>query len=299
MIIDELVTKYQYFKSKKISDEKIRRKLRIRRPMFHYLGQLSKKPQQVLPDYPNIKNLIKIAKEIVTIRPSPNITIDQSPIPAIDLAKRVNLIAQNEYPVNKKSLLFIGDDDFTSAVFMKSKLNEKISIIDIDKRILKNMRALFPNKKSFSIANADIIKIINENSNDPYKDKIFDIVITDPPYTEMGYRYFLAYAINHLKTYGTAYIAIPHMNLEEWSNELLYKVEEFLINNGCVIEELIPGFSTYLHEDMVISSIIVARKVSKNSSKVKNQEHSKSHVYTLEPKGKALLPKNSPPSSLE
>ncbi len=235
----------------------LKRKLLLRKPMYDYLiknGEIPYKKYTI-----SFSQILNTSIYISKLRPRSNEFIDQCPISDHDLANRVNLIFNYLSPLKDKELLFIGDDDLTSAV-IGYLTNTKLSVIDIDKNLLSLISKKINNKSS-QLINANILDIIDRKISDPIKNN-FDAFVTDPPYTEMGYKYFLSYGISHLKIHGLAFIAVPYMNDEDWSAELLYKVEDFLIKNGLVIIETIPAFAEYMHEDKVLSTMIVAKKVS-------------------------------------
>ena len=252
---------------------KLKRKLILRKPMYEYIIKSGKKmyPKQII----KYSEILKASKYISKLRPKSNKFIDQCPISDHDLADRVNLIINYLLSLENKDILFIGDDDLASVV-IGNLLDAKLSVIDIDKNLLSLISKQTKNKSS-KIINANILDIIDQKKSDPIK-KSFDIFVTDPPYTEMGYKYFLSYGINHLIMHGLAFISVPYMNEEDWSSELLYKVQDFLIKNGFVIIELIPAFAEYMHEDEVLSTMIVAKKVS--VIKDNNIVYKRENVYT-------------------
>lgn len=241
--------------------------------MFEYLTKSRKisASKQIV----SYSQILKTAKDISKLRPKSNEFIDQCPISDPDLANRVNLISNYLQIIEDKEILFVGDDDLTSAVM--GKLTEiKLSVIDIDKNLLSIIRNETKNKSS-KVINSNILDIIDQKIPDPLNGK-FDAFVTDPPYTEMGYKYFLSYGIKHLKMGGLAFIAVPYMNEEDWSSELLFKVQNFLIKNGLVIVEALPAFAEYVHEDEVLSTMIVAKKVS--ITKTGKVEYKRAKTYT-------------------
>lgn len=224
----------------------------------------------------DIKQTVKLASKN---RPKSNELIDQCPISDDDLVIRVKLILDYLKPIEDKKILFVGDDDLASAVIGKlSKVY--ISLIDIDEQILEISKRAVLNKSSIFLE-ANILDIVDKVSKDPVTGT-FDAFVTDPPYTEMGYRYFLTYGIKHLNIGGMAFIAVPYMNEENWSSELLYKVQEFLIKNGFVLIEIIPGFAEYVHEDEVISTMVIAKKVSTTHVEQKDLKRSKTYTTSFE-----------------
>lgn len=250
-----------------------RRKLLFRQPMYDFLKSVGKLPQ-LDTSVPDIY-IKKAVRSVSKFRPIPNELIDQCPITDNDLFRRAKLVCKYLQPIKNKKILFIGDDDLTSAVV--GQINYvNLSVIEIDKKILSVIKK-FTDNRSVSLANSNVFDIVEGKTKDPFNDK-FDAFVTDPPYTEMGYKYFLSYGVKHLDIGGLAFIAIPYMNKEDWSAELLFKIEDFLIQNGFVIIEVIPGFAQYQHKDKVLSSMLVANKVA--ISKQCKIEFKRTKAYT-------------------
>lgn len=264
------------------SNKKIRRCLLLRKSVFKYL--MDNLPRDYVTDPPRShKQLLKFAKTVDSHRPKSNVLIDQCPIHSEDLVKRVEIILENEFPISNKKILFIGDDDLASCVLTEVSSPKFLGLIDIDDRILKLLKETAINHKNADTVLAqkgNIVDIVQKKVKDPFEKTLFDIFVSDPPYTETGYNFFLNYGFNHLKLAGRAYIAVPYMNIEEWTNELLFKVEKFLLENGFVVEHLIPGFALYQHDDSVVSSMVIAKKVSKPLSLIETAMPSLNKMYT-------------------
>jgi len=85
-----------------------------------------------------------------------------------------------------------------------------------------------------------------------------------------------------LRRYGTGYIVIPHMSLEGWSDELLFSVQEFLLQNGFVLTDVIPRAQTFQHEFEVISTIVRCKRLIKVPCSIRNLENLNiSRFYTI------------------
>lgn len=287
---DDIKQKIAKYKNLGWNKTKIRRNLLLRKPIFDYL-EISAKDSLAKETSVPFKELIKQARIIDRSRPKSNVLIDQCPIYPKDLARRAQLILENEYPLSNKKILFVGDDDLTSCVIASVSTPKLLGLIDIDDRILKFLGEIAKKHKKTNIILAkrnNIADIIQGKVKDPFKEILFDAFVTDPPYTETGYNYFLSYGIKHLKLSSRAYIAVPYMNMEEWTNELLFKVEKLLLENGLVIEYSIPGFASYQHDESVISSMVVAKKVSKSLPIDKTVVPSLNKMYTTRYSAKKL-----------
>jgi len=232
-----------------------------------------------LPQFKSIANIEEIVKFVSKKRPVSNELIDQCPITNKDLIQRVNLIYKYLPPSENRKILFIGDDDLTSAVIGNTSLLD-LSVVDIDKNILSTIKNCIK-KKQINLINLNILDVIDGKISDSLSNK-FDAFVTDPPYTEMGYKYFLTYGLRHIKMEGFAFVAVPYMNEEDWTDELLFKVEDFLIQNGFVIIEIIPGFAEYQHDDKVISTMLIAKKVTVSKPTKNNLRRAKTYTTGFE-----------------
>ena len=279
---NDLVQKIARYKFLGWSLERIRRHLLLRKSVFHYLLQDLPTNSSTTQLFSHEK-LLKLATTIDSLRPKSNVLIDQCPIFPRDLTRRAEVILENEFPISNKKVLFIGDDDLVSILISSVFEPDLLGLIDIDDRVLESLsKNAFGAKKSDKLAlyEGNIVDIVDKKIDDPFDKSLFDFFVTDPPYTETGYYYFLKFGIKHLKFGGRAYIAIPYMNLEEWTNELLFKVEKLLLENGVVVERLIPGFAMYQHDENVVSSMMIAKKVSKPLLANKATMPSISKMYT-------------------
>ena len=232
-----------------------------------------------MPQFKSIANIEEIVKFVSKKRPVSNELIDQCPITNKDLIQRVNLIYKYLPPSENRKILFIGDDDLTSAVIGNTSLLD-LSVVDIDKNILSTIKNCIK-KKQINLINLNILDVIDGKISDSLSNK-FDAFVTDPPYTEMGYKYFLTYGLRHIKMEGFAFVAVPYMNEEDWTDELLFKVEDFLIQNGFVIIEIIPGFAEYQHDDKVISTMLIAKKVTVSKPTKNNLRRAKTYTTGFE-----------------
>ena len=232
-----------------------------------------------LAQFKSIANIEEIVKFVSKKRPVSNELIDQCPITNKDLIQRVNLIYKYLPPSENRKILFIGDDDLTSAVIGNTSLLD-LSVVDIDKNILSTIKNCIK-KKQINLINLNILDVIDGKISDSLSNK-FDAFVTDPPYTEMGYKYFLTYGLRHIKMEGFAFVAVPYMNEEDWTDELLFKVEDFLIQNGFVIIEIIPGFAEYQHDDKVISTMLIAKKVTVSKPTKNNLRRAKTYTTGFE-----------------
>lgn len=277
---EDLIEKYTFLKSKGVGDVEARRLLRLRTPMFGYLLTKLKQHTDIV-SRPNEQNMLEYAIEVSRKRPTPEVLIDQCPLVPEDMVRRALIIYDRAYPLKTKEVLFVGDDDLVSIILLNYFRPKTVALVDVDPRIIETVKSLTKKEASLETYKADIISIVSQSVSDPLHEKLFDIFVTDPPYTEMGYRYFLSYALRHLALGGLGFIAVPYMSLESWTDELLYLVEELLIQKGLLIEEVLPGSAIYQHEDGVVSSTLIVRKVTNERAGGDAIYNSNKRLYTL------------------
>ncbi len=205
------------------------------------------------------KEILLRAKKYCKLRVTPNVEIDQCPTKPEDLVQRIAFIYENG-DLNQKRILCIGDNDFASLMMCEIGRPKEVMVIDIDDRVLTTIKNI--TKKQKWPIKTKKFDIRNFSQNNYLKDLegYFDIFQTDPPYTEVGFKYYLALGMVALKRKGACYIVAPHMSLESWSDELLYEIEKFLIEHGFFITDILPSFQSFIDKYGIISSIIRAER---------------------------------------
>jgi len=207
------------------------------------------------------KEILLKAKEYCKLRVTPNVEIDQCPTTPEDLVQRVAFMYENG-DLNNKRILCIGDNDFASLLMCEIAKPKEVVVIDIDERVLNTIKKVAKKQKwAIKTKKFDIRKLSQTNYPKNLEDR-FDVFQTDPPYTEVGFKYYLALGMIALKRKGTCYIVAPHMNLENWSDELLYEIERFLLEHGFFITDVLPSFQTFIDKYGIISSIIRAERTN-------------------------------------
>jgi predicted methyltransferase len=207
------------------------------------------------------RKLLLKAKEYCKLRVVPNVKIDQCPTTPEDLACRVAFMYENG-DLSGKRIFCIGDNDFASLLMFEIGKPKEVVVIDIDDRVLATIKKVSKNQKwVIKTKKFDIQKFSKENCPKDLENR-FDVFQTDPPYTEVGFKYYLALGMVVLKRKGACYVVAPHMNLEDWSDELLYKIEKFLLEHGFLITDILSSFQSFIDKYGIISSIIRAERTN-------------------------------------
>ena len=207
------------------------------------------------------KGVLLKAKEYCKLRVVPNVEIDQCPTTPEDLVQRIAFMYENG-DLNNKRILCIGDNDFASLLMFEVAKPKEVVVIDIDERVLVIIQKIAKEQKwTIKTKKFDIRKLSQTNYPKYLKER-FDVFQTDPPYTEVGFKYYLALGMVALKREGACYIIAPHMNLESWSDELLYETEKFLLEHGFFITDALPSFQSFIDKYGIISSMIRAERTN-------------------------------------
>ncbi|MFW9923911.1 MAG: bis-aminopropyl spermidine synthase family protein [Candidatus Thorarchaeota archaeon] len=188
------------------------------------------------------EDLIQKQKEFSEKRPKPLTELDQAFGKPITAISRAYMLLQNN-DLEGKNILLLGDDDFTSLAIGLLKTSAKVTVLDIDQRLL-DLIAQISEEYGFNIncLQADFREQIPANLIGK-----FDTIFTDPPYTIPGLKLFLSRALQLLKKESNKkiYLAFVHKPpLEQLA------IQELIVSMGLAIQELIPGFNLYEGAEM-------------------------------------------------
>ncbi len=70
----------------------------------------------------------------------------------------------------------------------------------------------------------------------------FDYFVTSPPYTYEGLKMFTAIGIRFLRIGGYGFIATP-LDDDPKAYDVTIELMKFILENGCIIEEVVPGLT--------------------------------------------------------
>lgn len=214
------------------------------------------------------KSYINWGINILNERPLPNLEYDQAPITSDQAFHNIAYIISNIS--NEKSFAFLGDDDFHSLLLAKLLPNLNITVFEADRRIGNKIREL---AKTHSL---DISVVeINMKNNIPSKyHGQFDSFYSDPPYSKRGIFLFLYNGLLLLKDKRTSWgiLAIPFTSLPLQVKELIIEVQLYLVQNGILIDEVIPFFKKSPSELGIISGILKFQLIRKKSISVPSMD---------------------------
>jgi predicted methyltransferase len=153
------------------------------------------------------------------------------------------LYMQEEGDLGGRAVLFLGDDDLTSVAAGLLKVARRISVVDIDERLLKVIEEI-------STENGLGIETVCHDLRNPLPEGlrgVFDIVVTDPPYTVPGVEVFLSRGIEALRSLkmSTIYLSFADKPPLE-----MLGVHRAITGMGVFVRELIPRFNEYVGAEM-------------------------------------------------
>jgi len=179
-------------------------------------------------------------EELVKFRPRAISEYDQGYIEPKDTVARVFLMYELG-DVEGKEIVLLGDDDLTSLALLLTGWPKRVTVLEIDERILEFINDVKTDK------GWDNLDLIRYDVREPVSDKLkesFDVFFTDPVETREGIRLFLSRCVSTLKgTEGVGYFGLTHL---EASRAKWHTIQQDILNMGFVITDIIRNFHTYL-----------------------------------------------------
>ncbi|XXF78656.1 bis-aminopropyl spermidine synthase family protein [Myxococcaceae bacterium GXIMD 01537] len=248
--------------------EQLRRRLRLRREhwraLVDELRTTSAGPALPLPEACACEGtgtradaLLAVAREVAALRPEARWEIDQVHTSAEDLARRAALLLELG-DVEGRDVLFVGDDDFCSLMLCAVGRPRRVVVLDIDPRILTRLSEV-ARREGWPLETVEFdLERLPAEGLPPALTGAFDTFVTDPPYSEAGMLLFCAAGLAALKPVSgvAGYVAVPWLAREEWSDELLFKVQRAFVQQGFFVSDARRAFHAYEHQDGVYSTFL-------------------------------------------
>jgi len=197
------------------------------------------------------RSILKKMEEYAKLRPRPYTWLDQAFCTPETAVLRV-LFMLEEGDIEGRKIIFLGDDDLTSIATGLIEASRKITVIDIDERLLKLIDEI-------SRGEGINIECVHHDLRQPLPDGLknnYDVVFTDPPYTIQGLKLFLSRGIEALRERKCAsiYLAFAHKPPEE-----MLSLQAAIIEMGLFIREIIPRFNRYEGAEMFANTTFLAK----------------------------------------
>lgn len=209
------------------------------------------------------------------LRPIPQRNYDQFSATDETSARRASLMNFFD-DLRGKRLLFLGDDDLTSVAVASYRTALKVSVLDIDGRILRTIK-LISKKESLGI------NLVRHDLREPFSGRLgkFDVVFTDPPYTPAGIKLFVSRAVQALdltnKT-AKAYVCYGNSDLAKERYLAIYKV---FCDHGLMVRWVFDKFSRYQGAESIgnASSLFACETTPKIKPLIKGKYEE--NIYTV------------------
>jgi len=201
-----------------------------------------------LSEIPEEFTSISKIEKILENRPEPDFALDQSHAISSTVVNRA-LYLLKKGDIEGRKMLFLGDDDATSLAVGLLNLAEEITVIDIDRNVLK---FLSEEANTLSLKNYNVLTHDLRESSPASVLNNYDVVVMDPPYTNEGLRLFLKRATQMLKTNvnieGKEHKVIGKKCLLCFGNKPpkeMQQIQLSILDHGFIIKEMIPYFNLY------------------------------------------------------
>jgi len=201
-----------------------------------------------LSEIPEEFTSISKIEKILENRPEPDFALDQSHAISSTVVNRA-LYLLKKGDIEGRKILFLGDDDATSLAVGLLNLAEEITVIDIDRNVLK---FLSEEANTLSLKNYNVLTHDLRESSPASVLNNYDVVVMDPPYTNEGLRLFLKRATQMLKTNvnieGKEHKVIGKKCLLCFGNKPpkeMQQIQLSILDHGFIIKEMIPYFNLY------------------------------------------------------
>ncbi|TFG17749.1 MAG: adenosylmethionine decarboxylase [Promethearchaeota archaeon] len=208
-------------------------------------------PNDAIIDFKKLPKCLEFLKNSANYlkgRPDPNYSYDQAHATIATVVERT-LYLVKKGDIEGRKIIFLGDDDATSILVGLTELADRITVIDIDEKVLDYLSGV---AQLNSINNIDFLyHDLREPLPSDYLNT-YDVVIMDPPYTNQGLRLFLKRAKQVLRT---------SIQIEKYYYTLIgkkcvlcfgckppkemQKIQMSILDHGFVIKEMLPDFNRY------------------------------------------------------
>lgn len=177
-------------------------------------------------------------REITQTRPCPVAAFDQGLITPESTLRRIALMDRHG-DLKGKELLVLGDDDLVGLAAALTGLPARVVVLEIDPRLVEFMaRAWETYRLQLEVEPRDL-----RDALPAHLVGRFDVVETDPPESEGGFRLFVRRALSGLKgPRNAAYFGLTRAesSLDKWA-----ALQKFFLENYAAITEILPDFHEY------------------------------------------------------
>ncbi len=174
-------------------------------------------------------------------RPTPLRQFDQGYVtPEVTLARVAFLWERGD--LVHKDIIVLGDDDLVSLALALTRRPRRVVVLEIDERLV---RFIEEQKAAHQLT---ALEIVQHDLREPLPEALcgrFDVFVTDPTESFVGFRAFTERGLLALRGAGSAgYFGLTHVesSLKKWRD-----IQRFLLDYGLVITDLRDGFNRYVN----------------------------------------------------
>ncbi len=173
---------------------------------------------------------------IASERGEPKRALDQVYVTTDTAVRRAELLlGAGEH---QRGLVFLGDDDLTSAAVQLAGAGRKVTVLDTDEDVLRILARCAEEKGwEHDVVHHDLRKPIPR----ALKGR-FGAAFTDPPYAVEGFRLFVSRAIEMLKPDGRVYVCFGQSRR---ASERGLQKQRVLADAGLLVEAVFEDFNEY------------------------------------------------------
>lgn len=148
-------------------------------------------------------------------------------------------LADEKFDIVGRRIVFLGDNDLTSVAVAILGGSSRITVLDIDSDVLEAVT------KAAKVCDLDI-ECLSYDARESLKSNLrgnFDILFTDPPYTQNGVGLFLSRAAGLLnEAPGTSYFSY---GFSLRARERGLAIQRLIAEQGWLVYGMWPGFNQY------------------------------------------------------
>ena len=208
------------------------------------------------------------------LRPSPKRNLDQFTATIETTVTRGALL--NFFgDVRGKNILFLGDDDLTSISTALFGNAHEISVLDIDKDILHEIK-LTSSRYNVNINTTQYDARMQLPNN--YKGK-YDVIFTDPPYTSNGINLFLSRAVSALNKQNLAARIYLCYGTSDRAKERLLPIQEIIFRHGMMTRWIFDKFNRYQGAESIGSSNLYICEITPQTKAIITKDYN-GPIYT-------------------
>lgn len=203
----------------------------------------------------NLREALNVISEVIINRPKPLREFDQIYMRAGDMLLQAEHVSRF---FNDKNVVFIGDGDSIGLCLVHlhhkgilEKGPKSVHVLDFDERIVLSIQHFAKQYGITDKISAELYNVVDPIPRQYWQH--FDGFYSNPPFgASNGGRSveaFLMRGIEATGKEGVASVVIADDPKINWTSEILFNTQKFMLENGFLVSELIPKFHSYHLDD--------------------------------------------------